>query len=189
MLRLSLISLILAFSASANADDFDYNFLTLGYGSVDFDDVGVDGNGFTLGGSYAMTDSYNAFFDYSAASLDAGIDTTRWGAGFGYHRALSDQVDLVAELSYEYLEFDIPQVGSIDDTGLGLAIGVRFAQSEKLELNAGINYVDYSDGGDDTGFELGALYSINDAYSVGLSGEWSDTVSMYTLSGRFHFGK
>ena len=189
MLRLSLISLILAFSASANAEDFDYNFLTLGYGSVDFDDFGVDGSGFTLGGSYAMTDSYYAFFDYSAASLDAGIDATLWGAGFGYHRALSDQVDLVAELSYEYVELDIPQAGSFDDSGLGLAIGVRFAQSEKLELNASINYVDYSDGGDDTGFELGALYSINDAYSVGLSGAWSDNVSMYTLSGRFHFGK
>jgi hypothetical protein len=189
MLRLSLISLILAFSASANADDFDYNFLTLGYGTVDFDDLGVDGNGFTIGGSYAMTDSYYAFFNYNAASLDADIDTTLWGAGFGYHRALSDQVDLVAELSYEYVEFDIPLNPSIDDTGLGLAIGVRFAQSEKLELNAGINYVDYSDGGDDTGFELGALYSINDAYSVGLSGEWSDNISMYTLSGRFHFGK
>jgi len=189
MLRLSLISLILAFSASANADDFDYNFLTLGYGSVDFDDVGVDGSGFTLGGSYAMTDSYYAFFDYSAASLDAGIDATLWGAGFGYHRALSDQVDLVAKLSYEYVELDIPLAGSFDDSGLGLAVGVRYAQSEKLELNAGINYVDFSDGGDDTGFELGALYSINDAYSVGLSGAWSDNVSMYTLSGRFHFGK
>ena len=189
MLRLSLISLILAFSASANAEDFDYNYLTLGYGSVDFDDLGVDGNGFTLGGSYAMTDSYYAFFNYNAASLDADIDTTLWGAGFGYHRALSDQIDLVAELSYEYFELDIPLAPSIDDTGLGLAVGVRFAQSEKLELNAGINYVDYSDGGDDTGFELGALYSINDAYSVGLSGEWSDNISMYTLSGRFHFGK
>ncbi len=189
MLRLSLISLILAFSASASADDFDYDFLTLGYGSVDFDDRGFDGSGFTLGGSYAMTDSYYAFFDYSAASLDAGTDATLWGAGFGYHRALSDQVDLVAKLSYEYVELDIPQAGSFDDSGLGLAIGVRFAQSEKLELNAGINYVDYSDGGDDTGFELGALYSINDAYSVGLSGAWSDNVSMYTLSGRFHFGK
>ena len=189
MLRLSLISLVLAFSASASAEDFDYNFLSLGYGSVDFDDLGVDGNGFTIGGSYAMTDSYYAFFNYNAASLDLDIDTTLWGAGFGYHRALSDQVDLVAELSYEYVEFDIPLTPSIDDTGLGLAVGVRFAQSEKLELNAGINYVDYSDGGDDTGFELGALYSINDAYSVGLSGEWSDNISMYTLNGRFNFGK
>ena len=189
MLRLSLISLILAFSASASADDFDYNFLSLGYGSVDFDDLGADGDGFTIGGSYAMTDSYYAFFNYNAASLDLDIDTTLWGAGFGYHRALSDTVDLVAELAYVSVEVDIPQAGSFDDSGLGLSVGFRFAQSDKLELNAGINYVDYGDIGDDTGFELGALYDINDKYSVGLSGEWSDIRSMYTLSGRMYFGK
>ena len=189
MLRLSLISLILAFSASANAEDFDYDFLSVGYGSVDFDEIGVDGTGFTIGGSYAITDSYVAFFDYSAASLDAGVDTTTWGAGFGYHRSMSDKVDLVASLSYEYLEFDIPLAGSFDDSGLGLSVGFRIAQSDKLELNAGINYVDYGDSGDDTGFELGALYKVNDAYSVGLSGEWSDNISMYTLSGRFYFGR
>jgi opacity protein-like surface antigen len=102
---------------------------------------------------------------------------------------MSDKVDLVASLSYQYLEFDIPLVGSIDDSGLGLSVGFRFAQSDKLELNAGINYVDYGDGGDDTGFALGALYDVNDAFSVGLGGEWSDTISMYTLSGRFYFGR
>ncbi len=57
MLRLSLISLILAFSASANAEDFDYDFLSVGYGSVDFDDLGVDGTGFSIGGSYALNDA------------------------------------------------------------------------------------------------------------------------------------
>lgn len=188
MLRLSLISLILAFSASANAEDFDYNFLTLGYGSIDLDG-GPDGNVFTLGGSYALTDTYFAFANYGAGSLDAGIDTTSWDAGFGYHRALSDQVDFVAELAYVYFEVDYPQFGSDDDSGLGLAVGFRFAQSEKLELNAGINYVDFGDRGGDTGFALGALYDVNDKYSVGLSGAWADDVSMYTLSGRFHFGK
>ena len=189
MLRLSLISLILAFSASANAEDFDYDFLSVGYGSVDFDDLGVDGTGFSIGGSYAITDAYYAFFDYNAASLDAGVDTTTWGAGFGYHRSMSDKVDLVASLSYEYFEFDIPLAGSFDDSGLGLSVGFRIAQSDKLELNAGINYVDYGNGGDDTGFKLGALYKVNDDYSVGLSGEWSDNISMYTLSGRFYFGR
>ena len=187
MLRLSLISLILAFSASASADDFDYNFLSVGYGSINFDG-GLDGNVFSLGGSYAVTDSYYAFFDYNAGSLDAGIDTTGWNAGFGYHRALSDKVDLVAELAYVYSELDIPQAGSFDDSGLGLGVGFRFAQSDKLELNAGISYVDFGDGGE-TGFELGALYDINNKFSVGLGGAWADDVSMYTLSGRMYFGK
>ena len=188
MLRLSLISLILAFSASANADDFDYNFLTVGYGNINFDG-GADGNVFTLGGSYALTDSYYAFFDYNTGSLDAGVDTTGWDAGFGYHRALSDQVDLVAEVAYVYTELDIPQAGSFDDSGLGLSIGFRFAQSDKLELNASISYVDFGDSGDDTAFGLGALYDVNDKYSVGLNGAWSDDVSIYTLSGRMYFGK
>ena len=189
MLRLSLISLILAFSATAGAEDFDYNYLSAGYGNVDFDDLGVDGDGFVIGGSYAITPTYNVFVDYRAASLDLGVDATTWGAGFGYHRPMSDQVDLVARLSYEYIEFDVPLAGSVDDSGLGLGVGLRFAQSDVLELNAGLTYVDYGDGGDDTGFEAGALYSINDVFSVGISGEWSDNLSMYTLSGRFYFGK
>jgi len=188
MLRLSLISLILAFSASANAEGFDYDFLTLGYGNVDFDGL-ADGDGFTLGGSYAITDSYYAFADYQAASLDFDVDATTWAAGFGYHRGMSDKVDLVAELSYEYIEFDLPLAPSVDDSGLGLSVGFRFAQSDKLELNASINYVDFGDGGDDTGFKLGGLYDVNDKYSVGLSGEWSDIRSMYTLTGRMYFGK
>ncbi len=189
MLRLSLIGLILAFSASANAEDFDYDFLSLGYGNVDFDGPGGDGNGFTLGGSYAMTNTYYAFLDYNAASLGQGVDATLWGAGFGYHRGMSDKVDLVAELSYESFKIDNSQPGNFDDSGLGLSVGFRFAYSEKLELNAGINYVDYSDVGNDTGFEFAALYDVNDKYTVGLGGAWSDNVSMYTLTGRFYFGK
>jgi hypothetical protein len=188
MLRLSLISLILAFSASANAEGFDYDFLSVGYGAVEIDDLGIDGNGFTIGASYAFTNTYFAFVDYDAASLDFGVDATTWAAGFGYHRGLSDNVDLVASLTYENFDIDIPLAGSIDDSGLGLGIGVRYAHSQKLELNAGISYVDYS-GGNDTGFQVGALYSINDAFSVGLRGQWTDILSGYTLSGRYYFGK
>ena len=192
MLRLSLISLILAFSASANAEGFDYDFLSAGYGDGDFGLPGggnLDGDGFTVGASYAITDSYYVIADYQSASLDQDTDATIWAAGFGYHRGMSDKVDLVAKLSYKNVEYDLPLAASLDDSGLGLSVGFRFAQSDKLELNAGINYINYDVFDDDTGFELGALYDVNDKYSVGLSGEWSDIRSMYTLTGRMYFGK
>ena len=68
------------------------------------------------------------------------------------------------------------------------AAGLRFAASDQLELGAGIKYVDYSDLGDDTSLELGALYDFTDAFSLGLAIETSDEVTTVELSGRLYFG-
>lgn len=188
MLRLSLISLLLAFSASASADNFDYNYLSLGYGNTDFDGIG-DGDGFTLGGSYAFNGKYHAFARYESAELASVIDATRWQAGVGYNRWLTERVDLVARLSYEYVEFDSGILTSVDDTGFGLSVGVRYRSSDKLELSAAIKRTDYSDFGDDTGIEVGALYKLTNIYSLGVRADWGDDVNTFTLSGRFYFGK
>lgn len=187
MLRSSLLILFFAFSTSVNAEDFDYTYFSLGYGTIDFDDINVDGDGFTLAGSFAINQSYHVFTSYNTADLDFNVDATTFSAGIGYNRGLSDVVDLVAGLSYEYIKFD-GTGGSIDDSGLGLGVGLRFAASDLLELNAGIDYVDLSDSGDNTGLHAGGLYSFTDAFSLGLHGAWSDDVSAYTLSGRFYFG-
>lgn len=189
MLRSSLVVLLIAFSASASAEDFDYNYFSLGYGRIDFDNVNADGDGFNAGGSYAISDSFHVFADYGMANLDGGVDATEIDAGIGWHTSLSDVVDLVAGLSYEYVELDAPAITSVDDSGLGLGVGLRFAASEMLELNAGISYVDLSDSGSNTSFEVGGLYDVTDAFSIGLGADWSDDASSYTLSGRFYFGE
>ena len=189
MLRSSIILILLAFSASASAAEFDYNFFSLSYGNIEFDDVNVDGDGFGLSGSYAINEDFHVFASYEGAGLDFGIDATTLGAGIGWHTGLSPVVDLVAGLSYQYVELDAPGAGSVDDNGLGLGVGLRFAASDQVELNAGINYVDFSDSGDDTGFSAGGLYNFTDAFSMGLGGNWSDDTSSYTLSGRFYFGR
>jgi len=189
MLRSILVILVLAFTASASAKDFDYNYFQLGYGNVEFDDVNVDGDGFGLAGSYAINADFHVFGGYQAAGLDFGIDATMLGAGLGWHTTLSPVVDLVASVSYQYVELDASGVGSVDDNGLGLGLGLRFAASDLLELNAGINYVDFSDSGGDTGFGVGGLYSFTDAFALGLGADWNDDSSSYTLSGRFYFGR
>ena len=189
MLRSVLVVLLLAFAASASAKDFDYNFFQLSYGNVEYDDVNVDGDGFGLSGSYAINEDFHIFGGYQAAGLDFGIDATSLGAGLGWHTTLSPVVDLVASVSYQYVELDASGFGSVDDNGLGLGVGLRFAASELLELNAGISYVDFSDSDGDTGFGVGGLYSFTDAFALGLSADWSDDASSYTLSGRFYFGR
>jgi len=188
-MRSSLAVLLLVFSASASAEGFDYNYLDLGYGTIEFDDLNVDGDGFEIGGSYAVSDAFHVFVDYNAADLDFNVDATTWDAGFGYNMGLSDTIDLVADLSYEYVEFDVPQFGSADDNGLGLGVGLRFAVGDRLELDAGVKYIDLEDSGDDTGYSLGGLYDFTDSFSLGLSGDWGDNTSAYALNGRFYFGQ
>lgn len=189
MLRSTLIVLSLAFAASASAENFNYNYLSAGFGTLEFDDINVDGNGFTLDGSYAISDSLHVFAGYDTAGLDLGVDANTWNAGIGYNTSVSDKIDMVARLSYEYIEIDVPAVGSVDDNGLGLGIGLRYAANEEVELNAGIDYVDYSDGGDDTAFALGGRYKFTEEFSVGLDGSWGDDTSRYSISGRYYFGQ
>ena len=194
MLRSLLVFVLLAFSASASAEGFSYNYLTLGYGNTDFDVVNADGDGFTLGASYGFTDNVHAFAGYDTADLESVVDLNRFRIGIGYNTGLSDTVDMYARLSYESIDFDLPPVGvplgvDTDDSGYGFGVGVRFRAMDQLELNAGIKHVDYSDLGDDTGFEAGGVYSFNNTWSLGLHGEFSDDVSTYTVSGRFYFGR
>lgn len=189
MLRSTLILVLLAFSASASAEGFDYNYFQLGYGNVEFDDLNVDGDGFGLAGSYAINPDWHVFAGYEAVGLDFGVDATSLGAGVGYNATLSPVVDLIASISYQYVEIDVPGLGSADDNGLGLGLDMRFAASDKVELTAGISYVDLSDSGNDTGFGVGGLYNFTDSFSLGLGANWSDDASSYTLSGRFYFGR
>jgi len=188
MLRSTLIIVLLAFSASASAEGFSYNYLTLGYGNTDFDGPSGDGDGFSLGGSFAITSSIHTFAGYDTADLDTvvpgvSVDADRLRIGVGYNTGLTDALDAYARLSYESID-----LGASDDSGYGLGVGARFRAMDELELNAGIKHVDYDDFGDDTFFELGGVYSINDTWSLGLHGEFGD-VSTYTVSGRFYFGQ
>ena len=125
MLRSMQILLLLAISASAGAKDFDYNFFQLTYGNIEIDDINVDGDGLGLAGSYAINPDFHVFAGYEAAGLDFGIDATTLGAGLGWHTTLSPVVDLVASISYQYVELDAPGAGSIDDNGLGLGVGLQ----------------------------------------------------------------
>lgn len=189
MLRSVPLFFLLVFSASVSADGFDYDFLSLGYGVIEFDDINVDGDGVGIAGSYAINDSFHVFAGYQDAGLDFGVDVTSISAGIGYHMGLSPTVDLVTSLSYEYVDISASGIPGIDDNGVGLGIGLRFAATDKIELNAGISYVDFSDSGDDTGFGAGGLYSFTDAFALGFGGSWTDDASAYTLTGRFYFGK
>ena len=191
MLRSILLVILFAFSGVAFADDFNYNQVTVSYGQVDFDDFNADGDTLSINGSAAVNENFHVFASYGVGEIDDGIDTLdvdRWNAGVGYNTSLSESVDLVVGLSYEYIDLSVPGFGSVDDNGFGLGVGLRMAASEKLEIDAGISYVDMSDNGDNTAFGGGLLYSFTENFALGLSASFDDDVTEYNVGGRFYFG-
>lgn len=184
---LPLIGLLLL-SASASAE-FDYNYFEFTYAKIEFDDINVDGDGFGIGGSYELNQDVFVFGSYQGADLDFSVDATTFGIGVGYHTELSPQADLVANVSYQFVELDIPGSGDDDDDGFGFGVGVRFAATPEIELNGGISYVDFGDGGDDTALSAGALYNFTDAFTAGIGGSFGDDVSTIALVARLYFGR
>lgn len=191
MLRSILLVILFAFSGAAFADDFNYNQVTVSYGQIDIDDTDLDGDVIRLNGSVAVSESFHVFAGYGVGEVDDAFtsgDIDQWSLGLGYNSALSESVDFVAGLSYEYL--DVAQTGfpGTDDSGFGLSVGLRMAASENFEVNAGISYIDYSDFGDNTAFSGGLLYGFTENFSLGVNARVDDDFTEYSIGGRFYFG-
>jgi len=193
MLRSVLFTALIVFSASAAAQGFDYNYFSVGYERLNLDDgfVDVDGDGFGLSGSYSLNESFFVFGGYGMGEFKeqgVTVDVDTLSAGIGWHTPLSEQLDFVTGLSYEYVDLGVTGLGSSDESGYGLGVGLRYQASDAIELNGGISYVDLGDS-DDTSFGLGLLYGVTENIDIGVSGDWADDTSAYGLSGRFYFGK
>jgi opacity protein-like surface antigen len=183
----SLLLALFAFSATAAAEDPNYNFIQGSYGQIEADDVDVDGDAFGIEGSVALTDRFHLFGGYTTADLDFGVDLNQSEIGVGFNSPISETVDLIASLAYVSAEVE-SGFGSADDSGYGLGLGLRAMVTPVIEVNGDIQYVDFGDGGDDTGFGAGFLYNFTERFAAGLSGDWSDDFSSYQLNARMHFG-
>jgi len=183
-----IVLMILGLTSTVLAEDFDYNFVTGSFGQVDVDDFNADGNVYGLGLSIGIAENIHMFADYQGSDLDFGLDVSEWSVGIGFNTPISDVMDVVAQLSYENVDFDVPGFGGFDDDGYGLSVGLRAAMSEAVEIQAGLSYVDFSDSGDNTTFDAGFLFNVSETIALGVSGSWDDDVSIYRLTGRVYFG-
>ena len=179
----------MAMSGLAFADGFSYTYVQASYGTIDIDNVSVDGDGLGLNGSFGITDNLNIVGGYQTADFDSLADADEWTIGLGVHTPVTEMMDVTASVSYVDVEFDALGVPVAEDDGFALSVGLRANVTSLIEINAGVSYVDLSNGGDDTGFGGGVLFNFTDMFALGLAGSWADDVSIYSISGRLYFGK
>ncbi len=172
MFRKLLGTALLVFAFPAFAGDLSYNYIQLGYQKYDFDEdlvpgSSIDGDGFGIGGSFEIGESWFVGVSYSKVDFDFDIELDQVGAGVGWHTAMSNNTDFYATLQYVRAEASVPGF-SVDEDGFGATIGVRGMVSDKVELGGSIGYVDLGDAGDGTSFSANVLYNFTDNFAAGL---------------------
>lgn len=183
----SLVALGLAGSALAADSGFSYSNVELGYIDTEIDDFDVNGDGFGLRGSFALTPHVHAFASYSDVDFDHDIGARTLRVGAGVNWPLSPRLDMIGRLSYVDVEVDAGRF-SADDSGFGLEAALRGRPMERLELTGGVEYVDVGDS-DDTSLEVGARYYFTDQFAAGGDLSFNDDGTTILLGLRFDFGR
>lgn len=157
---------LLAMSAlQANAQGINYSYVEAGFSTLEYDvgPVDVDGDGFDLVGSLAVTDMLFLTATFSDTEFDFNIDATEAGVGVGGHTPLSEQTDLFGIFALIDAE-----IGSNDESGYGFDFGLRHLLNDQVELEGGFGYQDvYDESG--TSFTIGGRYHFENAVSATIS--------------------
>lgn len=191
MTRYFVAALALFLAVPSLAESPSYNFIQVGYQSVEIDLGGgfdVDGDGFGLGGSFEIGEQMFGFASYGKTEFDFDIDLTQLQVGLGFRTGISDNTDFFATASFVEAEVDAPGFESEDDSGYGVGIGIRSNVTDLVELYAEIAYADLGDDADSTAFGAGIWFNLGDSFALGLGASTDDDVTSYGASARLYFG-
>ena len=188
-LALPLVLPAVALAQQPTESQFNYTYVELAYDESDFDLGGpeLDGDGFTLSGSFQLNDDWHLYGSYGAADLDAGADVDTLAIGAGYSHALRQNVDIYGRVLYISSEADVPGPADPDEDGLGVQLRIRgrVANNADLELEGGIQYVDVFDS--DVSLQAGARYHFNENLSAGIGLTFGGDTDGLGINARFSF--
>lgn len=178
---------ILSLPTAAHAE---FNYTTIDAGFVDVEiDTGfgtVDGDGYRFRGAYEVSNSFFLEGTWEEQSFDFGVDGRRIELGGGYHHPLSTDLDFIASAAFVQAEIEAGGFG-FDDDGINIGGGIRARLGDSFQVEAMLDWVDFDEGGSDTGIGLLGRYYFNDQFAISLETEFDDDVDTYTMGFRAEF--
>ncbi len=179
--KVMLGSLLLAAAPlAAHAEDMSYSYIDLAYVDTDVDGLDSSLDGFALRGSVGFAENWFAFGEYAAQSV-SGVDLDSFVAGIGGHYGIADNLDLVGRLGWTKVEISSGPV-DVDDDGYLVDAALRGRVGDAVELEGGVRYTDFSDGGDATSLFVGGRFHFNKTWALGAEyqdGDDSSTILAY----------
>lgn len=168
--------------------EFTYTLFDVSYVDAEFDSgpVNVDGDGYEFEGALDLTERLFLRGALAEQSFDFDIDTSQYDVGVGLHHALSPDLDFVGTASYVRSEVEAGSLDA-DDDGLQIGGGIRTRIASAFQLDASLQYVNFDDGGSDTGIDLRGRYYFSDQLAVGLQADFGHDVETMSLGFRAEF--
>lgn len=182
--------LMLAVSSVHAAEGPRWDSVSLTHQTVDVEGDKLKGFGF--GGTKELAP--NAFITGSYASASDSyygikVEYNTLSAGFGYKKALSATTDFYGVISYEDVEFKASYLSSSDtgnESGYGLAAGLRSMLTDKFELYGGLKFVDIGEESE-TALSVGGLYNFTEKFSAGLGLTKTDDADTLAINAVYYF--
>jgi Ax21 family sulfation-dependent quorum factor len=180
-MKRALFALVLtaALPLSVQASERSYSYVELDYVNVD-----GDADGFGLRGSVNFGESnFYGLGSYTNVEVDnTNINVEGFEIGAGYHHALNDSADMIAEVAYQNAE-----VAGFNVDAYRVSGGFRGNLADSFEGLVKLNYIDGNDvDGDFTG-TLGAQYKFSDTWGMTGEVEFADGGQSYLVGVRASF--
>jgi opacity protein-like surface antigen len=154
-------------SANAHASEMNYTYVQVEYVSLaDAYDINLDGAG--VRGSVALGQEWYLTGDYAdtgASEFGLDLDVQTFALGLGYHSAINDQADFIAEVAALSIEAELLGFSESDQGYRGTA-GVRWQMGDNFEATATANYTSYREIGGGFHANLGAHFKINENFGI-----------------------
>lgn len=155
-IRLAVLGACALFGSSAFAEatsKLSYTMIDLSYGHLDYDDLDLGAEGFTIDGSLDIGNNifvYGAYTtvktdDFGSPVFQAHVKNTGYSVGVGYYHPLNATVDLVSSVSFMDAKSepkgDLAQLLSAEeDTGWSAGASLRALVMPQLEISGGARY-------------------------------------------------
>ncbi|HEX6998170.1 MAG TPA: hypothetical protein VF322_08490 [Gammaproteobacteria bacterium] len=219
--------LLVCHSACAAASDLSYTFIDFKVLGNSVDATGIqtsapgqtvrvdagDGDGIAVAGGMLLPGRFYLTGEFASSVIDVdGIvqspltvaqvsgefDLVTSTLAIGYQRELSENFDVIAELSYDSVEYDFGSFAGerfdTDGSGVGARVGFRWNPVPPFELFASAKYspagavsLDARELDGETRVSSGVRWYFFEDLGVGIDYESGDA-SAWTLSMRFSFG-
>jgi opacity protein-like surface antigen len=170
-LALAAILPMSAQAADGATSAVSYNTAEVSYLQANWFDE--DFNGYSLAGSVGFANHWYATANYRSAD-DQGFTVDETKINLGFHTAVSDKADFIAEAGYARIGFDIDGFGDDSSSGWNAAVGFRGMFTPQFEGSIKGTYTDINDlDQNEFGIQVGAVWHFTD--NMGLTGSYEHT--------------